>query len=63
MRPLMSLSMDSNQPTRTDPFWERLYELAWAKCLGENGLQGAIGCAHLAREAADAAFKEARGVQ
>jgi hypothetical protein len=57
--------MDSNPPrTEADQaFHNELFQLAWAQCLKENGLQGAIGCAHLAREAADAAFKEARGVQ
>lgn len=39
-------------------FWEERFAQAWEQCLRENGLQGAIGCAHLCREAADAALTE-----
>lgn len=34
--------------------------LAWKQCLKENGLEGAIGCAHLAFEAAEAFIAERR---
>jgi hypothetical protein len=34
--------------------------IAWRQCLEENGLQGAIGCAHLAHEAADAFIEQRR---
>jgi hypothetical protein len=34
--------------------------LAWEQCLRENGLQGAIGCAHLAMDAAEALVAERR---
>lgn len=34
--------------------------LAWRQCLTENGLQGAIGCAHLAWDAADAFMEQRR---
>jgi hypothetical protein len=37
--------------------------LAFEQCLRENGLQGAIGCAHLAHEAADAFMAERRKFQ
>lgn len=46
---------------RTDQqqtFWEKSFAQAWEQCLRENGLRGAIGCAHLCREAADAALIE-----
>jgi len=34
--------------------------LAWKQCLKENGLEGAIGCAHLAVEAGRAFVAELR---
>lgn len=34
--------------------------LAWKQCLEENGLQGAMGCAHLAWEAAEAFIEQRR---
>ncbi len=42
------------------PFWEAAFLEAFRQCLREHGLQGAIGCAHLCREAADAALTERR---
>lgn len=48
-------------------FWDDRFGQAWNQCLAQHGLEGAIGCAHLCREAADAALVErrnsARGVQ
>jgi len=34
--------------------------IAWRQCVEENGLQGAIGCAHLAWDAAEAFINERR---
>ena len=51
------------KPTRTaaeQKFWDAAFAEAWEQCLRERGLQGAIGYAHLAREAADAALAERR---
>lgn len=48
---------------RTDAeqtFWDERFAQAWEQCLKENGLLGAAGCAHLARDAADAALTERR---
>jgi hypothetical protein len=39
-------------------FWDERFAQAWEQCLKENGLIGAVGCAHLARDAADAALAE-----
>lgn len=41
-------------------FWDERFAQAWEQCLREHGLKGAIGCAHLCREAADAALTERR---
>lgn len=41
-------------------FWDAAFADAWEQCLREHGLKGSIGCAHLAREAADAALAERR---
>lgn len=46
---------------RTDDeqtFWDERFAQAWEQCLKENGLLGSIGCAHIARDAADAALIE-----
>lgn len=51
---------------RTDAeqlFWDERFAQAWDQCLKENGLFGAAGCAHLARDAADAALTERRNSQ
>lgn len=34
--------------------------IAWEQCLKENGLRGAIGCAHLVFDAADAFVAQRR---
>lgn len=34
--------------------------VAWKQCLEENGLEGAMGCAHLAWDAADAFIEQRR---
>lgn len=39
-------------------FWDERFAQAWDQCLKEHGLSGAIGCAHLCRDAADAALAE-----
>lgn len=44
-------------------FWDAAFTAAWDRCLQENGLEGAIGCAHLAAEAANAALAERRTSQ
>ncbi len=51
--------MDSNQPTATDQALLREAALlAWGQCLRENGLHGAMGCAHLAVDAGHAFVAE-----
>lgn len=48
------LHMDSNQaPLPADRFRDEAILLAWQQCLRENGLTGAMGCAHIAVDAAD----------
>lgn len=50
--------MDSNT-TRTDAdLLREAAKLAWEQCLRENGLTGAMGCAHLAVDAARAFVAE-----
>lgn len=44
-------------------FWDAAFAAAWDRCLSEFGLKGAIKCAHLAAEAADAALAERRASQ
>lgn len=41
-------------------FREAAILLAWQQCLKEHGLQGAMGCAHLAVDAADRLVAERR---
>lgn len=44
-------------------FWDEAFLVAWDRCIEENGLHGAIGCAHLAKEGADQALRERRDSQ
>jgi hypothetical protein len=50
--------MDSKQSPAEDTVRDQAALIAWEQCLKENGLSGAIGCAHLAIEAADAFMAE-----
>jgi hypothetical protein len=53
--------MPTNTRTEAEQtFWDERFAQAWEQCLKENGLLGAIGCAHLCRDAADAAESERR---
>lgn len=46
------------RPAAEQKFWDDQFSRAWEQCLREMGLVGAIGCAHVAREAADKALIE-----
>lgn len=50
--------MDSKQTPADEQVRDQAALIAWEQCLKENGLTGAIGCAHLALDAADAFMAE-----
>jgi hypothetical protein len=52
--------MDSQTatPANDQGFLREAALIAWKQCLRENGLMGAMGCAHLAPEAAKAFVAE-----
>jgi hypothetical protein len=51
------------QQTSEARFRDNAILLAWKQCLKENGLQGAMGCAHIAVDAANALVAERRKVE
>lgn len=46
-----------------DNFWDEVFQLAYPECLKTLTDRGVEYCAHLAREAADAALEERRRSQ